>query len=122
MLAVVRTPHTRHTAFKVVGHIDRTMVAYLNNRFGPENVEIDNEQIDVLESSWFKDLSKTIAPGVVVCTYRENLGLSQRQLAQKAGVTKASYISDIENGRRSISKNLAKKFAEIFGITPAMLL
>jgi transcriptional regulator with XRE-family HTH domain len=38
----------------------------------------------------------------VLRTYRENLKLTQQQLADKAGVSKASHISDIENGWRQI--------------------
>jgi transcriptional regulator with XRE-family HTH domain len=48
--------------------------------------------------------------------------LTQQQLAEKVGISKASHISDIENGRRQISKPLVKKFAEVFDISPAMLL
>jgi DNA-binding XRE family transcriptional regulator len=102
MLAVVKTPHTRHTAFSVLGHIDRKTLMYLNDRFGRENIDIDNEKIDVIESDWFKNLSKTIAAGTVVRIYRENLDMSQQQLADKAGIATASYISDIENGRRPV--------------------
>ena len=122
MLAVVKTPHTKHTAFRVLGHIDRKTLMYLNNRFGRGNIDIDNEKIDVMESAWFQKLSKTISPGTVVHIYRENLNMSQQQLADKAGVARASYISDIENGRRSISKNLIKEFAKIFGVSPEMFL
>jgi DNA-binding XRE family transcriptional regulator len=122
MLAVVKTPHTRQTAFRILGHIDRETLKYLNNRFGQENVDVDNEKIDIMESSWFKNISKTITAGTVVRTYRENMNMSQQQLANKADIAKASYISDIENGRRSVSKNLIKKFAEIFGVPPEMFL
>jgi len=61
-----------------------------------------------------------IAPGTVVRTYRENLNLTQIQLAKKAGVGSAAYISDIENGRRPVSRNLAKKFSELFGVSVEM--
>ena len=118
----MKTPHTRQTAFRILGHIDRKTLKHLHNRFGHENVDVDNEKIDVMESGRFKNLSKTITAGMVVRIYRENLNMSQQQLADKAGVAKASYISDIENGRRSVSKKLIKKFAEIFGVSPEIFL
>lgn len=118
MLAVVKKPHTKSASFKVVGHIDRETLDYLNNRFGEENVNVDGEIVDIMESDWYKGISKKITPGDSVRIYRENLELTQQQLAEKAGVHKASYISDIENGRRPISKNLIVKFSEIFNVSP----
>ena len=122
MLAVVKKPHTKIAAFKLIGHVDSETIRYLNGRFGKENVDVDDEIIDVIESEWFKDISNKITPGSVVRTYRENLGFTQEQLAEKAGVGNSSYISDIEHGRRTISKNLAKKFAEIFNVSLEMFI
>jgi len=84
MLAVVKNPLTKNAAFKLVGHIDRETLQYLNERFGKENVDLDEEIIDITESEWFKAVSKRITPGSVVRTYRENLNLTQQQLADKA--------------------------------------
>jgi|WetSurMetagenome_2_1015567.scaffolds.fasta_scaffold497087_2 DNA-binding XRE family transcriptional regulator len=122
MLAVVKMPHTKHPAFRVIGEIDHETIAYLSNRFGRENVAIDDEKIDLMESPWFRSISNKIKPGDVVKTYRENLAFSQQQLAEKVGIAKASYISDIEHARRPVSKNLAQKFARIFGVSIEMFL
>jgi transcriptional regulator with XRE-family HTH domain len=84
-------------------------------------MDID-EVIDITESEWFKTISQKITPGAVVRTYRENLGITQQQLADKVGVDNSSYISDIEHGRRTVSKNLAKKFSEIFKISLEMFI
>lgn len=121
MLAVVKKSHTK-TVFKIVGHIDRETLEYLNNRFGEENVDVDKDIIDVMESEWYKTVTKKMTPGNAVRIYRENLGLTQKTLAEKAGLNKASYISDIEKGRRPVSKNLIKKFSEIFNVSPVMFL
>ncbi len=122
MLAVVKTPHTENTAFTLVGNIDKATIEFLNNHFGKENVIIDKEIINIIETDWFKCISETITPGSTVRIYRENLDLTQEQLAQKAGIQRSSYISDIENGRRPVSKKLAKKFAEIFGVSVEMFI
>ncbi len=122
MLAVVKKPHTKKAAFKIIGQIDAETIEYINNRFGEENVDIDEEIVDISESEWFRNISKKITPGAVVRTYRENYKLTQQQLADKAGVHKISYISDIEHGRRSISKNLIKKFSEIFSVSPELFM
>lgn len=116
----IKTPHTRTTAFKIVGSIDKETLDYLNTRFGEENVGVDEDIIDVIDSGWYKDISKKVMPGIVVRTYRENFELTQQQLAEKVGVRKSSYISDIEHSRRTVSKNLAMKFAEFFGVPVEM--
>lgn len=122
MLVVVKKPHTKIAAFKLVGTIEQETLEYLNDRFGKENVAIDEEIIDVFESEWFKDISKKTTLGSVVRVYRENFKLTQQQLAHKVGIQNSSYISDIENNRRPISKALVKKFAELFGVSPEMFI
>ena len=122
MLAVVKMPYNNHAAFKVIGRIDRKTIDYLNNRFGRENIDIDEEIIDIMETDWFDKLSKKVTPGAVVRIYRENFGLTQQELAEKMGMHKGSYISDIEHGRRSISKILAIKLADFFKISIEMIL
>lgn len=105
-----------------VGFNINSSALMLNKRFGESNVDLDDEIIDIGESEWFTTISKKIKLGTIIRTYRENCLLTQQQLADKVGISKASHISDIENGRRQISKTLVKKFAEVFGITPEMLL
>ena len=122
MLAVVKKPHTKIAAFKLIGNVDSETIQYLNSRFGEENIDLDDEVIDVMESEWFKNISKKITPGAVVRTYRENLGITQQQLAEKVGIGNSSYISDVEHGRRTVSKNLAKKFSEIFNVSLEMFI
>jgi DNA-binding XRE family transcriptional regulator len=122
MLVVVKMPHTKIAAFKLVGTIEQETIEYLNGRFGKENVAIEEDIIDVFESEWFKDLSKKTTLGSVVRVYRENFKLTQQQLAQKVGIQNSSYISDIENNRRPISKTLVKKFAGLFGVSPEMFI
>lgn len=122
MLVVVKKPHTKIAAFKLVGTIEQETLEYLNGRFGKENVDIDEDIIDVFESEWFKDISKKTTLGSVVRVYRENFELTQQQLAKKVGIQNSSYISDIENNRRPISKTLIKKFAEFFGVSPEMFI
>uniref|UniRef100_UPI00355C9ED4 DBP48 n=1 Tax=synthetic construct TaxID=32630 RepID=UPI00355C9ED4 len=46
---------------------------------------------------------------------RKELGLTQRELAEKLGVSR-STVSDIENGRRLPSEELLKKIKEILGV------
>lgn len=52
---------------------------------------------------------------------RENLELSQEQLAQKAGLDR-TYVSSCECGKRNVSLSTICKFAEALGVAPQELL
>ena len=50
--------------------------------------------------------------------YREAHGLSQKELADKLGVTQGA-IGHIERGLRDVTAKKARAWAEILGVTPA---
>lgn len=52
-------------------------------------------------------------PGTILRGYRQRDGLSQAELAKKIGA-RQNHISEIENGRRPIGKQLAQKLAGVF--------
>ena len=75
--------------------------------------------IDPFTTDWYKNINAELTPGKALKHYRENRELSQNQLAElleKASGRKLTRqkISDMENDRRSISKEIAKKAAAIF--------
>ncbi|MBN1130620.1 MAG: helix-turn-helix transcriptional regulator [Chitinispirillaceae bacterium] len=59
-----------------------------------------------------------MAPARYLKTYREIMGYSQARLGGLVGVP-ASRISDYETKQRAISKEMAKKLAEVFKTSPA---
>ena len=54
--------------------------------------------------------------------YRQQLGMSQDELAKKAGYTDRSSIAKIEKGLVDLPQSKIIQFAEIFGIDPGDLL
>ena len=52
--------------------------------------------------------------GDIVHSIRTSEGMTQNDLAEKLGISK-SHLSDIENGRKTVSPERAMKFAEILG-------
>lgn len=54
--------------------------------------------------------------GEHIYALRVNLGLSQQDLAKKCGVSQ-QYISFIENDKKLPSLKIAKRLAEILGVT-----
>lgn len=54
--------------------------------------------------------------------YRKQAGLTQEELAKKAGYTDRSSIAKIEAGHVDLTQSKIRQFAEIFGVTPSALM
>jgi len=117
MLAVVKTPHTN---LRIEGFIPRPVLKILKNEYGKylkvKTDKDDEELIDFFETDLYKDFQKRMTPGDYVRMYRENMKLTQASLGEKVGMSRA-YICDVEHGRRTISKDIAKKLSKLFKIS-----
>lgn len=114
MLVAVKTPPT---SFKIEGDIPNDLLNYIKKHYpvGLEITEEDDEEYEnVFQSDWYKEQSKHWHPGKSVYVYRDNAGWTQAELGKKLGEFSRQYISDIEKGRRTISKKLALKLSELF--------
>ncbi|MBN2425237.1 MAG: helix-turn-helix transcriptional regulator [Calditrichaceae bacterium] len=116
MLAVVKKRRTNKRLFEIKGDIPENIVDYFKAQYGTdfEILSEADELIDIFETEWFKKTSKTVTPGENIKIYRQNLGLTQAQLGKRLGNFSKQNISDMENGRRGISKEIAKKLSLIF--------
>lgn len=116
MLAVVKTPRIN---IRIKGKVPSKLLQCLRSEFGDElkidNNE-DNEVVDFFKTDLYKDIKNDMTPGTYIRIYRENQNLTQKQLGELVGVSKA-YICDIEKNRRSVSKQLAKQLAGIFSVS-----
>ena len=114
MLAVVKMPRID---IKIRGDIPRKVLKLLKDEYGSKlHLKEDQEYVDFFETSIYKKAKKTMIPGTYVRIYRENHGLTQPDLGGKLGISKA-YMCDIEKGRRSISKVMAKKLSNLFSVS-----
>ena len=59
--------------------------------------------------------------GLVLRGMRYREGLSQKELAEKSGVTQ-NEISNIENGKRTVGKKIAEKLAKVLNFDYRLLL
>ena len=57
-----------------------------------------------------------MATGETVKTLRQRIGLTQEELGERVGVTKA-FICQIENDDRSPTIKVAKRIADVLGCT-----
>ncbi len=114
MQVVVKKPHIR-----LEGEISGSLVKFLRDQYGEIEVieDEDNELVEVINSDWYRSIRETITPGENVRTYRQMHGMTQDQLAEKLGNLTRQNISNMENGQRSISKNVAKKLATLFEVS-----
>lgn len=119
MLAVVKKRRTNQALFEVRGDIPLKVVRFLKEQFG-QDVEVleDNseELVNVFDTDWYKITNSNTSPGDVLKIYRENAGLTQEELGRKLGKFTRQKISDMERGKRSISKEAAKKLSRIFQV------
>jgi DNA-binding XRE family transcriptional regulator len=55
-------------------------------------------------------------PGVCLAGARHKEGLTQRELAARTGIAQR-HISEMENGKRAIGRETAKRLAEALGVS-----
>ena len=77
---------------------------------------IRDRYIDFKDSEWFREVEPDLTPESNLAFYRKLSGMTQGELAEKLGTTK-QVISDMEHGRRSISKAVAKELSRIFDVS-----
>lgn len=78
------------------------------------NVQSAEQHISVDEL--FSDLTQQSGePGTLLKGLRYREGLTQIELAQQLKISQAN-LSAMENGRRSIGKEFAKRVADLFGL------
>ena len=77
-------------------------------------VKSDNDYISI--DDLFSDLTqKSGEPGVLLKGLRYREELSQIEFAKKLNISQTN-LSAMENGKRTIGKELAKRIADIFGL------
>lgn len=65
-----------------------------------------------------KEIRRRTSPAEAVFLNRDMRGWTQADLAKKLSVA-VTVVSDIENGRRAVSRAMAAKLGEAFGSDPA---
>lgn len=111
MQVVAKTPRID---LRISGEIPEKILRALEEEYGDAlqvTNENDDELVDVSTTDWYRETKKRITPGDTLRVYRVNAGLTQTALGQKIGGVPRQHISNMENGRRPIGKESAKKLA-----------
>lgn len=82
-----------------------------------EQYKVNSDSDDYISvDELFSDLTDEYGePGVLLRGLRYREGLSQIEFAKKLNISQTN-LSAMENGRRTIGKELAKRIADIFGL------
>lgn len=112
MLAVVKTPHID---LKIEGEIPPQVLQVLQSTWSNELVlEADDDYVEYSKTEFSKQNRKKMTPGIKVRASRELNGWTQSELGKELGGLSIQNVSDIENGRRAISKKIAEKLSDVF--------
>lgn len=116
MLAVVKKPHIEVRARR----IPKAIIVFLQDMYKPENVVIKDEESDSWEDTdLFKNRFAESTPGEMIFASRDMRGWTQAALAEKLGKS-PHYVSDLENGRRAVSKKMAVALGKVFECAPSI--
>lgn len=74
----------------------------------------DEDWVAPFATDWFNNIKEEITAGDNLRFYRKLNHLSQLELAGRIGTSKQA-ISQMENGKRAISANTARKLAAVLG-------
>ena len=117
MLAVVKTPHIK---IEIKGKISKRLLNVLKEEYGSDVKLVpdeEDENIDIFESDWYKEIKGKLTPGKNMRIYRLNRGMTQKALGDLLGGIPRQHISNMEKGIRPISKKMALKLSSIFKIS-----
>jgi len=95
------------------------IIRSVKRQFSEYIIDSRDEFEDWFETDLHKEIAAGMKPGDYLRNYREAHGMTQKDLAEKIGV-RVNYLSDLETGQRAISRKNAKKFAEIFKVSPGV--
>jgi len=84
----------------------------------PQTGQQTGDSIPWRESVCFRDMP---FPGSYLAGFRYREGMTQTQLAERAGIPRR-HISEMETGKRPVGKANARKLAEALNVAPRLLL
>ena len=111
MQVAVKTPRIE---LEMKGDIPERVILFLEEEYGVslrQTADDGEDVVNALETDWYKRTMAAMTPGKALRIYRENAGLTQAALGERMGGIPRQHISNMENGRRPIGKENAKRLA-----------
>lgn len=117
MPAAVKT-HPINIRFK--SHTPKRVIQSVRKQYS-SYIIADDETVDWFKTDLHKEISSRMTPAKTLRTFREMTGWTLAETGKRIGVS-PYRVSDYETGQRDISKDLAKKLAEVFNTSPAVFI
>ena len=111
MQVAVKTPRIE---LNMKGDIPERVILFLEEEYGVslrQTADDGEDVVNALETDWYKRTMAAMTPGKALRIYRENAGLTQAALGERIGGVPRQHISNMENGKRPIGKENAKRLA-----------
>ena len=111
MQVAVKTPRIE---LKMKGDIPERVILFLEEEYGVslrQTADDGEDVVNAVETDWYKRTMAAMTPGKALRIYRENAGLTQTALGERMGGIPRQHISNMENGKRPIGKENAKRLA-----------
>lgn len=119
MLVAVNQPPSN--VFRIEGTLSCSFLDNLRKEFGDSMKIImqdeDEGWVNADDLDWYKEEIAKETPGSNLRFYRNLADMTQKELADKLGMTK-QHVSDMERDKRAISKATAKKLGCLFKVSP----
>jgi antitoxin component HigA of HigAB toxin-antitoxin module len=97
------------------------VIQSVRKQFSNYIIEENDETVNWFETDLYKEIASKATPAKSLRTLREMTGWTLAETGKKIGVS-PYRVSDYETGQRTISKDMAKKLAEVFKTSPAVFI
>jgi DNA-binding XRE family transcriptional regulator len=118
-MSVVARTHPISIRFKP--RTPARVIHSIKRQFSNYILEDDQEYLDWFETDLHKEIDARMTPEKSLRILREMCGWTLAETGKKIGVS-PHRVSDYETGQRAMSKDIAKKLAEVFNTTPAQFI
>jgi DNA-binding XRE family transcriptional regulator len=118
MSEAVKTPRMLNVKFK--RSTPSRILRDIHSRYA-KYIDDDDVMIDYGKTDLHKEISASMTPGEKLRELRLATGMTLKAVGEKIGVT-FQRVNEYEAGRYGISKAVAKKLAELFGVSPAVFI
>ncbi|MBN1578216.1 MAG: helix-turn-helix transcriptional regulator [Chitinispirillaceae bacterium] len=127
MQAVVKAPHidVTITGQGIENVIDglKKMIAGVRIKYvkddsdpwidDPITMADEQDTVDPFSTAWYRNVAKNTTAGDRLNTERFKASMTQNRLSELMGIPQ-HHISEMENGKRYIGRNTARKLAKVF--------
>jgi len=111
MLAVVKKPHIE---IALSGENPLELLNWIRRKFEVNILTPQSEaSVPIEETDFWRDMNKNRA-GHLLAGTRLKMEMTQAELAEKVGI-RQNMVSEYENGKRVLTKAMARRFSEALG-------